>query len=254
LVERGQQVTMLLDYLPGRKWEGTVDYVYPTLDAKTRTLRVRLRFDNEDGLLKPDMFAQVIIHAGDSERTLLVPKESIIRTGLANRLVLALGDGRFKSVNVEVGRYDQDSAEILSGLEEGEEVVTSAQFLIDSESSKTSDFKRIHHGEQGPEQEQPASVWTTAMINEVMADQRQINATHEEIAAWEWPEMTMDFAVAEEADFSMLEKGKQLNVEITKGEDDTYLVTAIHDPAAEEERDLGDLSLDDMNLDDMSLE
>ncbi len=254
LVERGQQVTMLLDYLPGRKWEGTVDYVYPTLDAKTRTLRVRLRFDNEDGLLKPDMFAQVIIHADDSERTLLVPKESIIRTGLANRLVLALGDGRFKSVNVEVGRYDQDSAEILSGLEEGEEVVTSAQFLIDSESSKTSDFKRIHHGEQDQKQEQPTSVWTTAMINEVMADQRQINATHEEIAAWEWPEMTMDFAVAEEADFSMLEKGRQLNVEITKGEDDTYRVTAIHDPAAEDERDLGDLSLDDMSLDDMSLD
>jgi len=229
-----------------------VDYVYPTLDTQTRTLRVRLRFDNEDGLLKPDMFAQVIIHVGDSEKTLLVPKESIIRTGLANRLVLALGDGRFKSVNIEVGRYDQDSAEILSGLEEGEEVVTSAQFLIDSESSKTSDFKRIHHGEQ--EQEQPTSVWTTAIINEVMADQRKINATHEKIAAWEWPEMTMDFAVAEEADFSMLEKGRQLNVEITKGEDDTYRVTAIHDPATEDERDLEDLSLDDMNLDDMSLE
>ncbi len=142
-VEVGVPVTMSLDYLPGKEWLGKVDYVYPTLDIKTRTVKVRLRFENKNEELKPNMFAQVVIHTKNSEDVLLVPRESVIRTGNVNRVVLALGDGRFRSINVKVGRYNEQFAEILAGLKEGETVVTSAQFLLDSESSKTSDFKRM---------------------------------------------------------------------------------------------------------------
>lgn len=251
LVEVGQPVTMALDYLPGKEWHGSVDYIYPTLDPQTRTVRVRLRFDNEQGVLKPDMFAQVMIHAGDSEQTLIVPKEAVIRTGQSNRVVLALGDGRFKSVNVKVGRYDEQSAEILSGLAEGDEVVTSAQFLIDSESSKTSDFKRMNHEEKA---EPPKSVWTQATINSVMAEQRKINVNHAKITEWDWPEMTMDFGVAESVELSSLKAGMTLHVEISKAEDDQYTITAIHIPGKEDNRSLDDLDMDDMSLDEMSLE
>ena len=148
IVQTGMPVTMSLDYLPGKTWQGKVDYVYPTLDPKTRTIKVRLRFANADGEFKPNMFAQVTIHALSEEEVLLVPREAVIRTGNSDRIVLAMGDGRFKSINVTVGNFDEQHAEILQGVEEGELIVTSAQFLIDSESSKTSDFKRMNHGDQ----------------------------------------------------------------------------------------------------------
>jgi len=245
----GLPVTMTLDHLPGEEWIGKVDYVYPTLNAKTRTLRVRLRFDNDKRLLKPNMFAQVVIHQDKSQKRLLIPKEAVIRSGLSNRVVLAVGEGRFKSVYVKVGRYDERSAEILSGLSEGEEVVTSAQFLIDSESSKTSDFKRMNHGEKVL----PASVWVEATINSLMVDHRMINASHKAIDVWDWPEMTMDFTVAPEVDFSALEKGMKLNVEISKIQENKYQITKVHIPGSEDEnKSLDDLSLDDMSLDDMS--
>lgn len=143
LVSAGLPVTMTLDYLPGREWQGKVDYVYPALDPKTRTLRVRLRFENPDSLLKPNMFAQVAIHADAEDNVLVIPREAVIRTGRQNRVVLAMGDGRFKSIAIQLGRSDNASMEVVQGLEEGERVVTSAQFLLDSESSKTSDFKRM---------------------------------------------------------------------------------------------------------------
>jgi len=153
-VQRNLPVTMSLDYLPGKLWQGKVDYVYPTLNEKNRTLKVRLRFENEDMMLKPNMFAQVVIHAQNDKSSLLVPREAVIRTGTTERVVLALGGGQFKSIKVNVGRYNKNFAEILSGLEEGEKVVTSAQFLLDSESSKTSDFLRMMPAEEEMDMEQ----------------------------------------------------------------------------------------------------
>ncbi len=141
-------VTMSLDYISGREWNGKVDYVYPALDADTRTLKIRLRFDNKDNVLKPNMFAQVLIHTQSTAEVLLVPKESVIRSGSMDRVVLALGDGRYKSVEVKLGRFDHSYAEILMGLSQGDKIVVSAQFLLDSESSKTSDFKRMNHREE----------------------------------------------------------------------------------------------------------
>ncbi|MBL4782855.1 MAG: efflux RND transporter periplasmic adaptor subunit [Porticoccaceae bacterium] len=148
LLARGNAVTMSLDYLPGRQWQGQVDYIYPILDNQTRTVRVRLRFANTDALLKPNMFAQVMIQSAESGPTLQVPRESLIRTGNQNRVVLALGGGRYKSVEVTLGRISFSKAEILEGLEEGDTVVSSAQFLLDSESSIDSDFQRMD-GDRG---------------------------------------------------------------------------------------------------------
>ena len=103
-VTAGLPVTMILDFLPGKLWQGRIDYVYPSLDMETRTLKVRLRFDNDRGELKPNMFAQVTIHAKSNSDVLLIPKEAVIRTGASDRAVLALGDGRYKSVEIKLGR------------------------------------------------------------------------------------------------------------------------------------------------------
>ncbi|WP_372740235.1 efflux RND transporter periplasmic adaptor subunit [Neptunomonas sp.] len=144
MITAGLPVSIQLDFLPGEDREGFVDYVYPVLDPVTRTLKVRMRFDNKDRQLKPNMFAEVVIYKEETEASLTVPKDAVIRGAGSNRVVLALGDGRFKSIEVKTGRSDGNLIEILHGLDAGEEVVTSAQFLLDSESSKTSDFKRMH--------------------------------------------------------------------------------------------------------------
>ncbi len=145
LVKLNDPVTMTLDYLPGRTWTGKVEYIYPTLDSKTRTVRIRLSFDNPRRELKPNMFVQITVFTDSEDKLLVIPREAIIRTGSQDRVVLAMGEGSFKSVAVTMGRSNQDVVEILEGLNVGEKIVTSAQFLLDSESSKTSDFKRMSH-------------------------------------------------------------------------------------------------------------
>lgn len=142
-VRRGQHAEVRLNYMPNRVWEGAVDYVYPSMDRKARTLRVRLRFDNSDGALKPDMFARVVIHSEPRTRALTIPLEAVIRTGTSQRVIRSLGGGRFAPVEIETGTESGDRVEILSGLEEGDEIVVSAQFLIDSEASIRASFTRM---------------------------------------------------------------------------------------------------------------
>ncbi|MCW8091139.1 efflux RND transporter periplasmic adaptor subunit [Alteromonas sp. ASW11-130] len=222
LVEVGLPVTMTLDFIPGRAWQGEVDYIYPSLNVKNRTLRVRLKFDNPDRTLQPNMFAQVTIHAETDEQTMLVPKSSVIRTGKQSRVVVALGEGMFKSVAVETGRVDSSHVEILSGLMQDDEVVTSAQFLIDSESSISSDFARMSPDDK------PSSVWAEGKVNRVMKGHRMANITHKPVKEWDWPEMTMDFTVAESVDMNKLANADSLHFEMTKTAQGDYLITDIH--------------------------
>jgi Cu(I)/Ag(I) efflux system membrane fusion protein len=229
-VKTGTPVTMTLDYLPGKTWQGKVDYIYPTLDAKTRTVKVRLRFKNEEGEFKPNMCAQIAIHTTGDEQALLIPKEALIRTGNQDRVVLALGEGSFKSVAVSVGRYDSESVEILEGVRDGEKVVSSAQFLLDSESSKSSDFKRMNSDVDEADASMPSSVWVQASIESMMADHKMLTLAHEAIPEWEWPEMTMDFIASDSVDFSLLSEGMSLHVEVTKEDNGDYKISNIHVP------------------------
>ena len=224
----GDEVVMKIDALPGHKWEGQVDYIYPTLDSKTRTAKIRMRFKNPEKLLKPDMFANLMIQNSDSEESLQIPKEALIRTGTQDRVVLALGEGKFKSINVTPGRIGSTMVEILDGLDEADRIVTSAQFMLDSESSKTSDFKRLHYGDT--EQEQPKSVWVEAKINTLNPDSQIVNMDHPAIDEWQWPKMTMDFDVAQSIDMQQLKEGMSLHVEISKTNNGGYELSSIHVP------------------------
>jgi Cu(I)/Ag(I) efflux system membrane fusion protein len=229
-VKTGIPITMTLDYLPGKTWQGQVDFIYPTLDPKTRTVKVRIRFKNENGDFKPNMFAQIAIHTTGNEQALLIPKEALIRTGNQDRVVLALGEGSFKSVAVRVGRYDSESVEILEGLNEGEDIVSSAQFLLDSESSKSSDFKRMDRNDSEDKDPAPSSVWVKANIQSLMVDHKMLTLTHDAIPEWDWPEMTMDFIATDAIDFSQLKEGISLHVEVTKTSTGDYQITNIHVP------------------------
>jgi Cu(I)/Ag(I) efflux system membrane fusion protein/cobalt-zinc-cadmium efflux system membrane fusion protein len=134
-IAEGQRGVVELSYLPGVALEGVVTYIYPYLDPKTRTARVRLELDNPGGVLKPDMFANVSIEAETRKSVLAVPEEAVIRSGRRNLIVVALGDGRFQPRDVTLGLDTGDGwLEVRGGLRESEQVVTSGQFLIDSES------------------------------------------------------------------------------------------------------------------------
>lgn len=236
LVSPGDPVSMSLDYLPGRQWQGEVDFIYPTLDADTRTVKVRLRFRNQDQVLKPNMFAQVTIHSDQEDSALLAPNEAVIRSGAQDRVVLALGEGRYKSVAVSIGRRGDTHTEILGGLEAGDTIVTSAQFLLDSESSISSDFRRMDPMppmaqadtamESGTEDmAMPAAEGETTMdgdsvrvngvVERVMGD-TMLSVTHDPIPEWEWPAMTMMFEVADDVDISAVAAGAAVEIEITR--------------------------------------
>jgi Cu(I)/Ag(I) efflux system membrane fusion protein len=142
-LEPGLSAEIKVPAHPGRTWEGEVDYLYPELDPKTRTLPVRLVFPNPDLALKPQMFAEVTIYGGPKRDVLKVPREALIVTGKRESVVKALDGGRFQPVDVVTGIQRGEAVEILSGLAEGDEIVVSGQFLIDSESSLRASFMRM---------------------------------------------------------------------------------------------------------------
>ncbi|MFT6406337.1 MAG: Cu(I)/Ag(I) efflux system membrane fusion protein [Marinomonas primoryensis] len=252
----GQPVEAVMDFLPGKTFASNVDFIYPTLNAKNRTLRVRIRLDNPDQLLKPDMFAHVRIETTEPGQRRLIPKEALIRGGEQNRVVLALGEGRYKSIAVETGAFGDDYVEILDGLVLGDDVVTSAQFLLDSESSKSSDFKRMNadsnhtamsasalsvsdmsdnkmSGQAEPVAKPANNVWVAARINRIDATTRMVNVNHEAISDWNWPKMTMDFVLADWLELDELPIGKNIQLEITRESSTKFAVTDFFDADAE---------------------
>ncbi|WP_372620512.1 efflux RND transporter periplasmic adaptor subunit [Alteromonas stellipolaris] len=153
-VTLGQQASITFDYLPSKTFTGKVDFIYPALDVETRTLKVRVTLKNDSGDIKPNMFANVIFTKQTEQPVLYVPYQSVIQiqsqgqnqdlapAQTQNRIVMNVEES-FKSIGVSVGRKAGEFIEITQGLNEGDKVVVSAQFLIDSESSKASDFKRM---------------------------------------------------------------------------------------------------------------
>lgn len=149
-IGKGQTAQARLSALPGKVFEGKVEYVYPQLALQTRTLRARLSFDNPDLALKPGMFADVRLSGGAREGALQVPTEAVIRTGERSVVILAEGGGRFRPAHVKVGDDREGITEILDGLEEGEAIVVSGQFLIDSEAQLRSVLGRFAPSHEAP--------------------------------------------------------------------------------------------------------
>ena len=133
-VKEGDKVEMTLTSVPGRTFLGEVSYIYPYSEAKTRTTKVRLVFDNADLLLRPDMFSEISILSDTRDNSVVVPSESIVRSGGKPQVFVVREPGKFEPRTVTLGVESDGRIEVISGVSEGEEVVTSAQFLVDSES------------------------------------------------------------------------------------------------------------------------
>ncbi len=140
----GQMAEVELAYLPGVPMMGELTYIAPFLDPNTRTAEVRLELENPDGKLKPEMFGNAIIAGEPRLNALAIPSDAVIRSGTRTIAVVALGEGQFEPRDIELGLDSGDGwLEVLAGLKQGEDVVVSSQFLIDSESNLQEAVKKL---------------------------------------------------------------------------------------------------------------
>lgn len=151
-IKLGQEATVTLDYLPDREFRGRVTYIYPNVDEKTRTARVRMEFHNPGYFLKPGMFATVHMTSELEPSVLLIPDMAILRSGEKTTVFVALEGGRFDPRAVALGsQAENDTYQVISGLKEGENIVTSGQFMFDSESQLREAIQKMlkpsQHGE-----------------------------------------------------------------------------------------------------------
>ncbi|HXH27490.1 MAG TPA: efflux RND transporter periplasmic adaptor subunit, partial [Candidatus Polarisedimenticolia bacterium] len=146
-IRTGQAATITLSYLPGRTFRGRVDYLYPYLDPVTRTADVRIVVDNDKLELRPEMWASVRIEVPSGSPALVVPNEAILDTGERQIAFVKRGDGIFEPRELKLGLRTRDVSEVLEGLAEGESVVTSGTFLIDSESRLKSALEGMATGQ-----------------------------------------------------------------------------------------------------------
>jgi len=142
-IERGQRVTVRVPTMSGTDYEGQVDRTDREINFESRTLPVYVSFSTADPRLGRGMLVEVTIHVSERENVLRIPREALIRTGEGDHVVLSRGEGRFQPVRVKRGLESGDYIQILSGVEEGQEVVVSGQFLIDSESNLMADLRRM---------------------------------------------------------------------------------------------------------------
>ena len=212
------------DHLPGQAFTGEIDYIFPELDAETRTLRVRLRFDNSDGLLRPNMFANVALVPSEARQALTVPSEAVIRTGRAERVILKQADGSFRPRLVTTGLRGGFGAggrtEIVQGLAPGQEVVASAQFLIDSESALSAGMMRFAPTEAEP-------VTGTGVLLALDRATRRALIAHEAVEALGWPAMKTDFALRSDIYLDDLAKGQKVEFEAVRGADGLLALTRL---------------------------
>lgn len=228
-VKVGKPAEMRLSYLPGRVWEGNVEYVYPSLDPMTRTIRTRLKFKNPDEALKPNMFADVTIFGGGKVDVVKIPREALIRSGGEERVILSMGEGRFQPRKVVSGIESGDEIEILSGLKGGEDVVTSSQFLLDSEASIKASLNRMNNDEKSAMNtvdDKAKHVTAKGIIRALMPEENKLNVSHEPIPELGWPDMTMDFDLAKGVSLEGIKPGSRIEFDMMKGKNG-YEITAI---------------------------
>jgi membrane fusion protein, copper/silver efflux system len=249
-IEVDQSAEVSLSYIPGKKWEGSVEYIYPDLDPKTRTLKVRLRFDNPGEQLKPNMYANVKIFGGAKENTIVVPLEGLIRTGREERVIIALGEGKFEARRVTAGIESGDFVEILDGVNKGDDIVVSGQFLIDSEASMRASLTRMSEPagggmddmqdqeEGGAKKRSVDNAIGSGVVKMVMSEHRKLTLQHEPIEDLGWPAMTMEFTVTDGVDISSISIEDEVMFQLEQ-RDDSYLITSIHKMNADSSNDGG---------------
>ncbi len=244
-VRIGQSANITVDAYPGKVFAGKVTFIYPTVTADTRTAKVRIELANPQALLKPAMYAQVefATYPGKGQ-VLTVPDSAVLDTGTRQLVLVERGEGRFEPRPVKLGAHGDGYIEVLDGVKAGEQVVVSANFLIDAESNLNAAFSAFGQtaesakpGQKGePRPAAPAAEAAPAThrgegtVKAVDPAHASVTLAHEPIASLKWPAMTMDFKVKDAALLRTLKPGQRIVFDLVGEPGGEY--TIVHIEAA----------------------
>ena len=227
-VRAGNAVEARVSAYPEEIFKGKVGALLPEVNAATRTLRARIELANPDGRLKPGMYASLAFQNQKARQAVLVPSEAVIRTGQRDVVMLALGEGKFRAMEVQVGAEGGGQSEIRSGLKPGDRVVLSGQFLIDSEASLSAAVARL---EGAGEKREAASQAHRGRGKVVAVDAAagRVELDHEPIPSMQWPRMTMGFRIEDKTQLAKLKKGDVVEFELRAkpDSDGNYVISKI---------------------------
>jgi Cu(I)/Ag(I) efflux system membrane fusion protein len=238
-IKLGSRTQVTVDAWPERSFDGKVAFIYPTLNSATRTVQVRIEIANPKALLKPAMFANAQIAAGKAGKVLSVPSSAVIDSGTRQVVLVRLAEGRFEPRTVTLGSRSDDYVEVLSGIAAGEEVVTSANFLLDSESNLKAALGGMGVAPVGVSllangNRQQAGSYKAGSVGhqaqgtlEAINDDGTVSITHDPIPALKWPAMTMDFALANPSLVSNIKPGSAISFEIVERGEGEWVVTKL---------------------------
>jgi Cu(I)/Ag(I) efflux system membrane fusion protein len=244
VIRPGSAAEVHTQALPGKVFKGKVSAILPEVNASTRTLKARVEVANPAGQLVPGMFATIGLNGAARKDVLLVPSEAVIQTGTRSVVMVAQGDGRFASVDVEIGSEANGQSEVLKGLEAGQQVVVSGQFLIDSEASLRGTATRmsapapegskasegpVHHGE--------------GKVEKIEKD--EITLSHGPIPTLQWGPMTMGFKLPANGLPADVAVGGTVAFGLRQNNDGSYQITNIAPVAGAASRDRKSMPMKD---------
>lgn len=216
----GMPVAVRVDAWPEREFSGRVNYIYPTMNAQTRTLPVRIELANPGGLLRPAMYANVVAKVVPGRLALAVPVSAVIDSGTAQRVIVQLEAGRFEPRTVTLGLRSDDYVEVKEGVKAGEQVVVAANFLIDSESNLRAALAGMKAARPG------VSHHAVGTLDSIEAD-GTVMVTHEPVASLNWPTMTMVFVLANPSLVDKLKPGAAIHFEFVERKPGEWVITKI---------------------------
>jgi len=227
LVKIGQKGLATFGAYPSKEWLGELAFIYPELNPKTRTLKVRLEFPNPDLLLKPNMFADINIYARPIKNTLAIPSSAVIQNNNIEYVIVSGKDNNFYAQEVITGQHMEDWVQIKSGLKKGQSIVVSGQFLIDSESNVQQSLMRISKTKK-------AEKVTREIIGsgKILAiDKKNLTLTldHEPIPTINMPSMVMKFQLDKSVLLKELKPGDGITFMLRRNKEGTYVICHINE-------------------------
>ncbi|QSI76597.1 efflux RND transporter periplasmic adaptor subunit [Niveibacterium microcysteis] len=231
LIAPGQKARITINAYPGKVFEGAITYVYPTLNAETRTVPVRVELANPGGLLKPGLFASLELSTAPRNPAVTVPLSAVIDSGARQIVLVQVAEGRFEPRVVKLGSRSESDVEVLDGVKAGEPVVTSANFLIDAESNLKAAVSSFGAQPSAPKAKDAASASAVhhgeGRIEAIDAASGSISLAHQPIASLKWPAMTMDFVLANASLSEGLKVGAAVQFDFVERQPGEWVVTTI---------------------------
>jgi RND family efflux transporter MFP subunit len=237
-LQLGSRAQVTVDAYLNQIFDGKVEFIYPTLNTATRTVPIRIALQNSKGLLKPAMYASAQIAVGKLGKVLSIPSSAVIDGGARKVVLVRLAEGRFEPRTVTLGSRSEDYVQVLSGVAEGEAVVTSANFLIDAESNLKAaldefnrDSSKLKNTSLTPalsrgERESVIAHQAQGVLEAINAD-GTVSITHQPIKSLNWPGMTMDFALANSALVNGIATGSSIKFELVERAKDEWVITKL---------------------------